>query len=174
MKILIIYSTTEGQTRKISRYMTEVLKGKGHQVTLCDVTDDPPNPIDFDYVFVGASIHMGKYQKPIKYFIKENLDALNNIKSIFFSVCLAVASDLPEEHEEAEETLSHFIRGLGWKPNNIFHVAGALKYTQYNWLIKLVLKNIAKKQGDSTDTSRDHEYTNWEQLKSDTLDSISE
>jgi len=43
-------------------------------------------------------------------------------------------------------------------------IAGALKYTQYNFFIKWVMKGIARKEGGSTDTSRDHEYTDWEQV----------
>ncbi len=41
MKILIIYGTTEGQTRKIARYMEEQLQGAGHSVVISDVTDGP-------------------------------------------------------------------------------------------------------------------------------------
>ncbi len=43
-------------------------------------------------------------------------------------------------------------------------IAGALKYTQYNWFIRWVMKGIARKEGGSTDTSRDHEYTDWRQV----------
>lgn len=173
MKVLIIYSTTEGQTRKIARYMAKVLDENGHETTISDVTDEPPNPENFDFIFIGASIHLGRYKKPVKYYIQEHLETLNAKNSAFFSVCLAIASDLQEEHEEAEQTLSHFLRGLNWKPKHTFHVAGALKYTEYNWLVKLIMKNIAKKEGESTDTSHDHEYTDWDKLKEDTLRCLS-
>jgi len=43
-------------------------------------------------------------------------------------------------------------------------VAGALSYTKYNFLVRFVMKRIAKAQGASTDTSRDHELTDWEAL----------
>ena len=36
-----------------------------------------------------------------------------------------------------------------------------LLYTQYNVLIRFVMKRIAKHAGGATDTSRDHEYTDW-------------
>jgi hypothetical protein len=44
-------------------------------------------------------------------------------------------------------------------------VAGALKYTRYGWLKRRVMRYIAGKAGGSTDTSRDHEYTDWEDLR---------
>lgn len=169
MKTLILYATTEGQTRKIARYMAEVLEENQHEVDVCDVTDNPPSPAAYDAIFIGASIHAGKYQEPVKHYIKENVEALNKKNSSFFSVCLAVASADEEDMQEVNQIVDHFVKGIAWQPKHVMHVAGALKYTQYNWLIKLVMKNIAKKQGGSVDTQHDHEYTDWEQLKKDTL-----
>jgi hypothetical protein len=42
--------------------------------------------------------------------------------------------------------------------------AGALEYTQYNRLERALMKRIAKKEGGFTDTSNDHEYTDWAQV----------
>ena len=57
--------------------------------------------------------------------------------------------------------LDAFTTEHGWKPNMTASFAGALKYTQYNWLKRALIKHIAKKEGGSTDTSQDHEYTDW-------------
>jgi menaquinone-dependent protoporphyrinogen oxidase len=40
-------------------------------------------------------------------------------------------------------------------------VAGAILYTKYNFLLRFVMKQIAKKAGASTETSQDYEYTDW-------------
>ena len=45
-------------------------------------------------------------------------------------------------------------------------VAGALPYTRYNWFIRRVMKRIAAKAGGDTDTTRDYEYTDWQDLRS--------
>jgi menaquinone-dependent protoporphyrinogen oxidase len=37
-------------------------------------------------------------------------------------------------------------------------------YTKYNFLIRFVMKRIARQAGASTDTSHDHDYTDWEGL----------
>jgi menaquinone-dependent protoporphyrinogen oxidase len=34
-------------------------------------------------------------------------------------------------------------------------------YSKYNWFIRFVMKRIARRAGASTDTSRDHEFTDW-------------
>ena len=39
------------------------------------------------------------------------------------------------------------------------------QYTQYNFLLRLIMKSIARRKQLSTDTSRDHEYTDWDHVK---------
>jgi menaquinone-dependent protoporphyrinogen oxidase len=46
-------------------------------------------------------------------------------------------------------------------PPRVKPVAGALLSTKYNFLIRFVMRRIAKKAGAETDTSRDYEYTDW-------------
>lgn len=170
MKILIIYGTSEGQTRKIARFLEDVLQEENHKVVIADASDDPPPPSDFDAVLVGSSIHMHKYQRQVLDYVSKNVAQLNKKHSGFFSVCLAVASDLPEEHEEAEEIAMNFLYETGWRPSLKKHIAGALKYTQYDYLKRLVMRMIAKKQGESTDTSQDHEYTDWDEVRAFALE----
>jgi len=47
----------------------------------------------------------------------------------------------------------------------VTQVAGALKYTQYDFFTRLLMKRIAKKEGRTTDTSRDYEYTDWNAVR---------
>ena len=172
MKILIIYGTTEGQTRKIARYMEDVLQEVNHQVVIADATEDPPSPEGYDVVMIGSSIHMHKYNNAVVEYATDHAKTLNEKLSVFFSVCLAVASDLPEEHEEAAGIANSFLEKTGWKTNTVWHIAGSLKYTKYDYFKKLIMRYIAKKEGQSVDTSKDHEYTDWEKVKSDVLDFV--
>jgi len=165
MKILIVYGTTEGQTRKISHFMEATLKEAGHEVTVADASDAPPSPFMYDAVIIGASIHMHKYQSAVVHYINRHIDALNKMPGAFFSVCLAIASDLEEEHREARKITSDFLEHVGWKPLMTTQVAGALKYTQYDFFKRLIMKMIAKKEGRTTDTSKDYEYTDWNAVR---------
>jgi menaquinone-dependent protoporphyrinogen oxidase len=49
-------------------------------------------------------------------------------------------------------------------------IAGALKYTQYDFFKRLIMKMIAKREGQTTDTSKDYEYTDWNAVKKFTLE----
>ena len=174
MKILIIYGTSEGQTRKIARFMEDVLQDENHKVVIADATEEPPTPDVYDITLIGSSIHMHKYQSSIQHYIAENKDELNKKPSAFFSVCMAVASDIDEEHKEAHTIAEKFLDKTGWKPKEISHIAGALKYTKYDYFKRLIMRMIAKKQGGDTDTSQDHEYTDWNAVKAFVLDFVRE
>ena len=165
MKFLVVYGTTEGQTRKIARFMETILLEAGHQVTIADASDEPPAPKDFDAILVGSSIHVHKYQAAVAHYITQYADELNKIPGAFFSVCLAVASDMEEEHREAEKITSDFLAQTGWKPWMTTQIAGALKYTEYDFFKRLIMKMISKREGRTTDTSKDYEYTDWNAVK---------
>ena len=60
--------------------------------------------------------------------------------------------------------LDDFVADTGWQPAFVKPVAGALMYSRYNLLIRFVMKRIARQAGASTDTSRDHEFTDWAAL----------
>src|SRR5678810_535277 len=161
MRVLIVYGTTEGQTRKIARFMEDVLQDVGHKVAIADAGDQPPSPDQYDAILIGGSIHLHKYQAAVSYYITHHLVALNKMPGAFFSVCLAVASDMDEEHREAEKITNDFLEHAGWRPLMTTQIAGALKYTQYDFFKRLIMKMIAKREGRTTDTSKDYEYTDW-------------
>jgi menaquinone-dependent protoporphyrinogen oxidase len=37
-------------------------------------------------------------------------------------------------------------------------------YSKYSWPLKWLMKRIAKQAGEDTDTARDYEYTDWQQV----------
>lgn len=164
MKVMILYGTTEGQTRKIAQYMYEQCLQRHHQVSLWDATDQPPSVFDFDVIIICASIHTGRYQTGITHYILRNAEALNRRKAAFVSVSLTAAGTDEEAWKELHHITDTFLEHVQWKPMVVEQVAGALRYTQYDFFKKLVLKMIAKKAGGSTDTSHDTEYTDWKQV----------
>jgi len=173
MKVLIVYATSEGQTRKIARYMEEVLQNEQHRVVIADASEEPPSSSGFDVVIIGGSIHLQKYQSSLNHYVVENIDYLNKVPSTFFSVSMGAASAIEEEHEEVRKIANGFLRETGWlvKAN---HIAGALMYTKYDYFKRLVMRMIAKQQDGETDTSQDHEYTNWGNVKAFVLNFVNQ
>ncbi|MGZ6125951.1 MAG: flavodoxin domain-containing protein, partial [Myxococcales bacterium] len=66
---------------------------------------------------------------------------------------------------EVAKTFRHFVDRTGWRPNARLAVAGALPYSRYTPWTRLVMKFISWMTGGDTDTSRDYEYTDWEQVE---------
>ena len=58
--------------------------------------------------------------------------------------------------------VQQFIDATGLDPEMVGLFAGALAYTRYGWLKRAVMKRIVASEGGNTDTSRDHEYTDWD------------
>jgi menaquinone-dependent protoporphyrinogen oxidase len=166
-RLLILYGTTNGHTRKIAKVLSETL---GEEGFLCDVIDADGVPPEleasaYDGVLVAASIHAGGYQRAVKRWVRAHAGQLNLVPSAFVSVCLGVLERRPEAQAEVREIMHRFLRASGWQPTVTQTVAGALLYTQYGWLTRWFMKRIVAKAGGDTDTSRDYEYTDWDDLR---------
>ncbi|PYO91642.1 MAG: protoporphyrinogen oxidase [Gemmatimonadetes bacterium] len=166
-QILIVYGTTDGQTRKIANVLAEDLRARRCSVDLVDAAGPLHrlSPETYDAVIVGASVHIGAFQKPVVRWVRENAKALKKIQTAFLPVCLAILETRPEARQEIDKIVERFFRQSGWRPSVTKPLAGALRYTQYSWLKKWMMKRIVAKAGGDTDTTRDHEYTDWNELR---------
>lgn len=165
MNILIIYGTTEGQTRKVAGFLQKEFESLNHKVTLSDANATPPAPTGYDVVIIGASMHMERYQEPVLYYVREHHAALNRTTSAFYSVSLTAASDEEISWQELRRITEHFIAAGHWHPAVVEYVAGALRFTKYDFFKKFILRQIAKRADPSAEAGEDKEYTNWETLK---------
>jgi len=166
MKVLIVYGTTEGQTQKIAAFVADRLLARGHGVRLADagVDADCPDPMDFDAVLVAASLHAGRYQHAVIEFVRRCRATIGARKNAFLSVSLAAAGHDAEDRAGLEGCVATFVRESGWTPGKIHHVAGAFRYTAYDFFKRWAMKYIAYRKGAPTDTSRDYELTDWDDL----------
>lgn len=162
MNILIAYGTTEGQTATIAGRIAERLREAGNTVRLADLEGEQPEPGDFDRVVVGASVHLGKYQAEVARWVARHVAVLNAMPAWFYGVSLSEAGGLTADgHAAAQGVIDEFLKTSGWQPSGSTSLAGALKYREYNWLKRRMLKMIVGKAGGDTDTSRNYEYTDW-------------
>jgi menaquinone-dependent protoporphyrinogen oxidase len=165
-KILLAYATSEGQTRKIAERIAAELAQLGHEVAVRDSTTMPAPLADgaFDAVMIGASVHRGRHQAAVHELVQVNPALLRRLPSAFFSVGLVTASPDAEDRKDAENLIEAFCEKTGWRPPLTRSIAGALRYTQYGWLKRWFMKLIARHYGGPTDSSRDHELTDWEDV----------
>jgi menaquinone-dependent protoporphyrinogen oxidase len=166
-RILIFYGTSYGQTAKIARRMDDLLTASGEIVTLVDASSQPPGltPREFDGIIVGGSIIRGRHQKSVRRFVHVHRDVLNAMPSAFFSVSGAAASPDQDARAEARRFVDAFLGETGWDPALSESIAGAMAYTKYNPIVRWIVKRASKPLGGPTDTSRDHEFTDWAQVE---------
>lgn len=167
MHLLICYASLEGQTAKIARTIAaQASERPDWVVTLRSVEEAAAlNVADFDAVLLAAPIHIGRYPGPFVDFVHRHLGALNSRPSAMVSVSLAIASEHADERTEAEGFVSQLSELSGWQPSTVLHAAGALRYTRYDFFKRWMMRRIAAKEGASTDTSQDHELTDWKAVE---------
>lgn len=173
--ILVLYATREGHTRRIAEHIAAAIRARGYSAEVLDAADLPPEfSIEaYEAAVIAASVHREKHEREMVSFVKRFREGLESMRAVFLSVSLSEAgaedaAATPERRAlaaaDVRKMIDAFLKETGWHPSKVRGVAGALSYTKYNFLVRFVMKRIAKAQGASTDTSRDHELTDWEAL----------
>ena len=166
-RFLIVYATNYGQTAKISRRMADLLIASGEAVTLVNACNRPRDfhAGEFDGVIIGGSIIGGRHHRALVRFVRDHRAVLNATPSAFFSVSGSAASPLETERAKARQLVDQFLDATGWHPALTKTIGGAMAYTKYNPFLRWVVKRASKAAGGPTDTSRDHEMTDWSQVE---------
>jgi menaquinone-dependent protoporphyrinogen oxidase len=162
--MLVVYGTTDGQTAKIARAIERRLLFHGHEVVVANAATSEPYPMGYHGVIVAASVRIGRYQSDVVRWVMDQAPVLNTATTAFVSVSLGVLQHDANVDRDLQGITDAFLKKTGWHPSETIRVAGALKYTHYNPLVRWLMKRIARKAGGATDTSRDYEYTDWTAL----------
>ena len=166
MKILVAYATTEGQTRRIARFCADMLADAGHVVELVALSDGADLDLArFEGAVVLASVHMGRYQSDLETFAAANADALARLRTLFIAVSLAAAGDDPDELADLARIATDFALKTGWQPDRVEQVAGAFRFTEYDFFKSWAMRWIASRRGEAVDPHADREYTDWAGLR---------
>jgi menaquinone-dependent protoporphyrinogen oxidase len=164
--LAVLYGSLYGQTQKIAARIADRLRTAGHAVDLRSV-DRPPSPGEraaWDAVLIGSWVRGGRYTKPTRRFVSDNLALLARLPSAFFSVSLLQLSTKEESRLHAAQYLSRFIQETAWRPSVTATFAGALPFTRFGWFGKRLMRAIWRREGFDVDLARDYEFTNWEEV----------
>ncbi len=115
----------------------------------------------YDGAILGASIHVGHHSRRFVQFVHDRRMWLDGMPVAFFSVSLS-ASGSEDEQAEAEGYVTALLTETGWQPQSTTTVGGGLSYRRYGFFKRLMMRKMAADSGRDTDTSRDHEYTDWQ------------
>ena len=161
-RILVLFSSYDGQTRRIAERAARGLIAAGHSARACafDTSDALENLDGYDAVVVGSAVRFGRHSPAFAKRLRAHAAELARRPNAFFSACLSIAGPRPRPDLVAEAN-EKFFRAARWTPQEVASFAGALLYRRYNPLLRLVMRFIVSQAGGDTDTSRDYEYTDW-------------
>jgi menaquinone-dependent protoporphyrinogen oxidase len=163
-RILIVYSSTDGHTKKICERLQQVAEQYAHQV--CVVAVNEAAQIDlaaFDKIVIGASIHYGKHRPQVAEFIENNRTALESKPNAFFSVNV-VARKAAKCTPESNPYLRKFLRRISWKPRELAVFAGKIDYPRYDFFDRTMIRLIMWLTNGPTDPQAVIEFTDWDRV----------
>lgn len=159
-RILVVYASHYGQTHKIATRIAEHLREHGHVVELADArASTPPPPERYDVVVIGSRVETGHHAREIHAYVGAHVGRLRAMPTAFFSVSMAAARR--DAGDDPDGYLHATFDDLGWHPRRYVAFAGGLPYRKYGWITRFVMSRISKSAGHTTDTSRNHELTDW-------------
>ncbi len=162
-RILVLYSSREGQTRKIVDAM--LTHAPDWQADWYNLHENPIIDLTaYDKVLIAASIRYGHFHSSLNKFVAQHSTALKEKESAFVAVNL-VARKEEKNTPETNPYTRKWLQQTVWKPQHVAVFAGALRYSQYNWWQKRIIQLIMWMTGGNTDTSCDIEFTNWSNVQ---------
>ena len=161
MKTLILYSSHDGQTKKIAAYIAEIIKENVDVKSISDVV----NLQDYDRIIIGASIRYGHFNKQLYKMLEKHTTLLNQKITAFFGVNLTARK--PEKSTpETNVYVRKFLQRITWQPTISSVFAGALLYPRYTFFDRAMIQFIMRITGGETDPTKEIEYTDWQKVRS--------
>jgi menaquinone-dependent protoporphyrinogen oxidase len=173
--VLVLYSSSEGQTRKFAARVIEYLTLRGKEARV----DDVENPIElvnaanYRAVVLVASVHLGQHASQMMSFVRRHRDELARLPAAFLAVSLAAASaeDERQDHSrharssaEVKSAIHDFLERTGFAPSRILPVAGTLLYKRSGQFTRFVMQHIAADTDRGPEGERDFERTAYDRV----------
>jgi menaquinone-dependent protoporphyrinogen oxidase len=164
-EILILYSTTDGQTRKICERLKQVIEADRHRVSLVSLEDQPAFDIaPFDKVVIGARIRYGKHSKQVYRFIDRNRWLLGSKPGALFSVNV-VARKPGKDTPETNPYMRKLAARIAWRPQLLGVFAGRIEYRRYSFWDRQIIRFIMWLTKGPTDPDTAVEFTRWDEVE---------
>ncbi len=163
-KILLLYSSVYGLSRRISERLQAHLARQGVAAEVAAITDASTDPAAFDAIVIGASIRHGKHNPAVMGFIRQHLALLQVKPSAFFSVNL-VARKPTRNTRETNPYLRRFMAQSPWQPPLQAVFAGELDYARYGPLDRRMMQFVMWLNKGPTDPTTKVEFTNWTEVE---------
>ena len=164
MNSLIIYSTTDGQTKKICETIKENSINK-NSYEIVSVEEASNKEIEkYEKIIIGASIRYGRHSSKVYEFIESHKNILKEKKSAFFSVNV-VARKPDKNTPDTNPYIRKFLKKSSWQPKKLGVFAGKIDYPRLGLINKNVIRFIMFITNGPTNVNNTYEFTDWKSVK---------
>lgn len=162
-RILLVYSTVYGLSRRICETLQSHLAARGERAEVAPLADCPVDPADYDVIVVGASIRHGKHNPAVMAFVRRHLAVLQARPGAFFSVNL-VARKPAKNTPQTNPYLKAFVAACPWRPSLLGVFAGELDYSRYGPFDRQMMRLVMWINRGPTDPATRTEFTDWSEV----------
>ena len=153
--ILIVYATRAGSTVEVAQVIGEVLGGRGFEVQIKSVKENPA--VDgYQAVIIGSAIRMGNWLPEVVDFLRKNQPKLSQIPTAIFT-CHRLNTGEDAASRAAREAYSAPIRQIV-SPQAEAFFSGTLDHAKLNFVDRMLAQAVEKSTltpaGDFRDWSR--------------------
>lgn len=173
-RILVAYASREGQTEKIARHIGRRIEEAGLAPWLINLKsgDSEAGIETCEAAIVAGSVHRGRPDQELSGFLMRHGPTLRGGPSAFMCVSLSAASTDPSDRAAIDELAQSFLYEVGWHPDVVQHVAGAVRDSQLNLLERYTVHAVMYQKSIPRDASGETELTDWAALDAFTAEFV--
>ena len=164
MNSLIIYSTTDGQTKKICKVIKDNSINRNSYEVISLEEAFHKELEKYEKIIIGASVRYGRHNPKVYKFIKNNKNTLEMRKSAFFSVNV-VARKPEKDTPSTNPYIKKFLKKSSWQPKKLGVFAGKIDYPRLSFINKNIIRLIMLITSGPTNTNNTYEFTDWQRVK---------
>lgn len=163
--IVIAFESRYGQSQKIAEHIADRARRHGHSTRMLRASRATHATLDdADAFVVVAPVYFGQHPHELRRFLRIYGGVLGARPLAFVSVCNSAAQSSAEAKANAVHMAYRTVDEAALTPLVVTTVAGALAYPRYGFLLRQVMRLIAKRTGTPQNTKRIHELTDWDGL----------
>ena len=164
MSVLIVFSSIEGQTKKIAEFAKELIETRGIEVKLVNIATAAGQIglKDASSIILAAPVHERRFPKDFEVFIAARRADLATRWTLMLSVSLAAA--FQEKIDDARDFQTEMEMRTHFSPDEVELVAGAVRPTSYGYFESQILRHVIL-HDRPIDPTTEREFTDWERLK---------
>lgn len=150
-KVLLTYASRCGSTMDVAQSIAQTISQSGPSVDVLPVKNITSADVlqTYQAVVIGSAIRRGMWLPEASNFVKQNQDVLTKLPLAYFTVCMTLSSDTPENRQRAAAFLDPVHTVL--KPQAEAFFAGKYDPTRVSPIDRLMCQMFGTTEGDFRD-----------------------